>query len=206
MGAMNRAARLGFLVLLIGAGAAAVSARPSNAVAGSAVEVVKGDPRLDLAWALAEGGMTDGDSPGVGGVLVEGVAPAAENQVLTVTFTAEFWWKADRPGRPGALQMMRGRVNMDWSRAFRHAMRDRACSGDEVPFVPLRAIGDPALPFPAGEVVLMRLIKVHHAGALASVHERAFAPVMPSEVRVECLPVALDLETGVQVPTSWPGG
>lgn len=205
MGTTRRAARIGFAALLIGAGAAAVSARPTSAVAGVELEIVQGDPRLDLAWALSQQGMSSSDAKRVSVLLVDQVDPEGELEALTASWAVEFWWRAERLDGPPVLQMMRGRIGFQLGNALRQGIAQSGCGDSGVPFVVLRASGDPALPFAADATVLVRVLDAWTSAGPDPIPSSAFRKFDHRRAAIECQPVSLDPDFGVAVPTRWPG-
>lgn len=203
MGMTRSAARLGFVVLLVGAGAAAVAARPLNTEANPRLEIVNGDTRLDMAWALAQSGMAASDAARVSVVLVDGIDPLGELQPLTNAWSAELWWQTDAVDAAPMTRMVRVLLDFDLGKKVNRAIAAQACDGDRTPYCVMRSRGTSELPIPRDAVVLVRLFELWPAGKEPIVGAGAFAPLVPT-THVECLPVAVDLDHGVAAPLRWP--
>lgn len=210
MGITRRAARICFLLLLAGAGAAAVAAKPNGGPV-SLASIVPGDPRLDLRWALVESGMSPDAARRVSVILVDQVDPEAELQVLTVFWSAELWWREQTDSGASSLRMMRLLLPAPCGSAIdRMARAGAPCHARARVFHEMRVVSDRLAPIPKGARVLLRLVEVSFAGGRETVDCRELEPVSAgldgSRGSVSCIEVTLDPETGVEVPVSWGRG
>jgi len=197
------AARIGFVILLLGAGVAAVGARPTAPDAGGRLEILPGDPRLDMAWALAQRGMSEVDASRVSVLLVDQLDTQGELVPMTLSWGAEFWWRSvDGAGMP-ATRMVRGRVALDWGNAMQKAIEASGCGGAAVAFIPVRGSSLAPLPIPPSSPVLVRLLGIWATGDAAPLDPSAFTGA-GSAPAIVCQPVVVDLEYGVSMPTRWP--
>jgi len=203
MGMTRSAARLGFVVLLVGAGAAAVAARPLNMEAHRRLEVVTGDPRLDMAWALAQRGMATGDAARVSVLLVDRLDVRGELQPITNAWAAELWWQTETADAAPMTRMIRVLLNFDLGKVLHRAVAAQECDGDRSPFIAMKSMGTSELPIPRDTLVLVRLFETWPSGCDHAIGAGAFAPI-GATAHVECLPVSVDLDHGVAAPLRWP--
>lgn len=203
MGLTRSAARVGFAMLLLGAGAAAVSARPPAPGTPPRLEIVAGDPRLDMAWALAQRGMAEDDAARVSVLLVDQIDTRGELQPMEFAWAAEVWWPQGDGSGVAPLRMMRTLVDFRWGTTLQGTGLAPTCQGARAPFLVMQATGEPELPLPAGTTVLVRLLKPWPLGHAEAIGPAALVPVGATP-RFECLPVTVDLDHGVAAPDVWP--
>jgi len=202
MGVTRRAARIAFAVLLLGAGAATVAARPTSPL--REVNVVKGDERLDLAWALTESGMSSEDAHRVSVVLVDGIDPSGENEAMSITRGAELWWRTVAEDGGTTVNLMRVRLEFGWSTRLRELVANARCSESDGAFIAVRTTATSPAPIPPGSVVLIRLLAVWATPHGGHVRAAAFEPLAKSGPTVECQPLGVDHHHGIKTPTRWP--
>ncbi len=211
MGITRRAARLCFATLLVGAGAAAVAAKPSGTAPAPMVEVVPGDPRLDLGWALTQSGMSDEDARRVSVLLVDQVDPGGEFETLTPLWSAELWWRDLEPeddfGAP--IRMTRTTLAFVTGTSLERvaASSKAVCPIGSQTFFPMRVASTRLAPIPQGTTVLVRLRGVWLCGVGTGANAKDLQPLGPEAVQgragVLCEPVDLDPESGLEVPSHW---
>lgn len=202
MGVTRRAARFAFAALLFGAGAAAVAARPQ---AGTReLQIVNGDPRLDVAWALSEGGMSAADAQRVAVLLIDGVDPDGEGIAMSGSRGAEIWWREVAMDGTVSLRLMRTRVDFHWSNALASSARATVCGESESAFIAMRTTELSPRPIPPGSVVLVRVRDVWLTPGSDQVPSSAFAPLYGAKFIAECQPLVIDANSGVSTPTHWP--
>lgn len=211
MGVTRRAARSCFAVLLIGAGAAAVAAKPSGLSPTAMVEVVPGDPRLDLEWALAQSGMSVEEAKRVSVLLVDQVDPSAELQTLNTLWSAELWWRdASRDSASHApFRMMRALLAFRTGSTLEKIAKSSgaACPIGSQRFHPMRVASSRLAPIPEGTTVLVRLNDLRLCGRGAGMDGHDLAPIGPGSSQgrtvVLCEPVTTDPDSGLEVPITW---
>lgn len=209
MGVTRRAARLCFAALLIGAGAAAVAAKPSSQPRIAMVKVEPGDARLDLEWALAQSGMPADDARRVSVLLVDQVDPNGELQTLNTLWAAELWWREPDPETGAPVRMMRAYL------AFRTgAMLDRianesraSCETGSQRYFSMRVTSSRIAPIPSGASVLVRLNGLGLCGRGSGIDGNDLQPAGPGPNAaggiVLCESVMPDPESGLDVPLGW---
>lgn len=203
IGVTRRAARFGFAALILGAGAAAVGAHPLGWSSNPQVEVLAGDPRLDLAWALEQGGMGPADAMRMSVLLIDQVDPKGELEDFTQSWSAEIWW---RTGEASSLElsMIRARVGIPFGSALKKAADASGCAAPHIPFFAFITGPDSGLPVPPGTTVLVRVIDVWETKGSPPFDGSGFIPIAAGEPVPECETVVDDLEQGVSAPTYWP--
>jgi len=202
----RRAARLCFASLLIGAGAAAIAAKPVLN-SGAMVEVVPGDPRLDLRWALQQSGMSAEEAQRVSVILVDQVDPAGENQAFSVLWNAEVWWRDERASDAAPLRMMRVLLPHQCGSTLETVAKAQAdCPSRSRRYFAMRVATDQLPPIARGTAVLVRLLDFGLVGADSSVDCNDFIALAGAGSDVSmasCLDVVVDPEAGVDVPSAW---
>jgi len=211
MGVTRRAARLCFAALLIGAGAAAVAAKPSGQGPPAMVEIVPGDPRLDLEWALVQSGMPVDEAKRVSVLLVDQVDPRAEREIVNNLWSAELWWHDPSADAKSGdrIRMMRTFLSF---RTGATLWKLSMAAGEDCPigsqrFFPMRVASSRVPPIPNGTTVLVRLSELRQCGKGAGADDRDLEPIGPESKHgrtlVLCEPVTEDPESGLEVPTEF---
>lgn len=201
MGVTKRAARIAFTALLLGVGAATVAARPS--AGGGDLDVVEGDPRLDLSWALRESGMSADDAYRVSVLLVDGVDPSGENIVMSISRGAELWWRELSPSGSPVTHMMRVRIDFGLGAQLNKRAIAASCAEGEAAFFSMRTTQTSPPPIPPGTVVLIRLLETWATPDIGHVRATSFESLVGDEPSLECQLLGLDLQHGIATPTQW---